>query len=291
MTTIPVHDLMIKDLRHAEFDIIALNGTGERNYDGVVPHRHSYYELLVFSEGGGVHEVDFRDYDIRSHSLHFVSPTQVHKLKANTSKGFVLCFTSDAVYASHEKNRNFFDKFPFYDFNAFTPHLEVNEQLFGELHELVLSMNKIFYSDHTFKKEIIRSYLNIVLLKIKYYFLQEKQVSEQEVKPNHQGIAAFKTLVDKYYSANLNVQAYSDKLSLSPNYLNSLCKKETGKTAIQIIHERVLLEARRLLYSTNLSVKEISFALNFKDVAYFNRFFKKNMAITPSEYRQQTADH
>ncbi len=94
-------------------------------------------------------------------------------------------------------------------------------------------------------------------------------------------------MIDKNYSDHLNVQQYSEKLNLSPNYLNALCKKETGKTAIQLIHERILLEARRLLYSTNLSVKEISFSLQFEDVAYFNRFFKKNMAVTPLEYRQQ----
>ncbi|MCD6065759.1 MAG: transcriptional regulator, AraC family [Bacteroidetes bacterium] len=289
MATIPVHDLMIKDLQHAEFDIIALNGKGERNYDGIVPHRHNFFELLVFSEGGGVHEVDFRDYDIMPNSLHFVSPTQVHKLKANTSKGFVLCFTHDAVYSSHEKSRNFANEFPFYNFNVFTPHLELDRELFKEIFDLVISMNNIFNSDHPYKKEIIRSYLNIVLLKIKHYFLENAHVDEDDVKLTHHGITAFKILVDKYYSTDLNVQGYSDKLRLSPNYLNSLCKKETGKTAIQLIHERVLLEARRLLYSTNLSVKEISFALNFKDVAYFNRFFKKNMSITPSEYRQHTS--
>ncbi|MEO6302635.1 MAG: AraC family transcriptional regulator [Bacteroidia bacterium] len=291
MSAIPVHDLMIKDLQHAEFDIIPLNGVGERNYDGVIPHRHNFFELLIFTSGGGIHEVDFNDYKIKAKSLHFVSPTQVHKLKANQSKGFVVCFTQDAVYSYMQRNENFATTFPFYDFNTSLPYLQVPPVLFEEIVQLATSINNTFYSKHPFKQEIIRSYLHIILLKLKYVFIEQAKDPETKAQSHHAGISAFKTLIDKHYSDHLSVQQYSEKLNLSPNYLNVLCKKETGKTAIQLIHERMLLEARRLLYSTNLSVKEISFSLQFEDVAYFNRFFKKNMELTPLEYRQQSQNN
>lgn len=287
MSVIPVHDLMIKDLQHAEFDIIPLNGVGERNYDGIIPHRHNFYELFFFKAGGGIHEVDFNDHKIKANSLHFVSPTQVHKLKAEDSKGFVLCFTSDLMYPFQGKNKSFTGNFPFYDFNANLPYLQITPALFSEHYQTVNSIHDIFYSEHPYKLEIIRSYLYIILLNVKHFFLEHRQDDENKTHNHDQRINDFKNLIDKHYSGHLNVQQYSEKLNLSPNYLNALCKKETGKTAIQLIHERILLEARRLLYSTNLSVKEISFSLQFEDVAYFNRFFKKNMAVTPLEYRQQ----
>ncbi|MDO9000032.1 MAG: AraC family transcriptional regulator [Bacteroidota bacterium] len=285
MAIIPVHDLMIKDLQQAEFDIIPLNGDGDRNYDGIIPHRHNFYELLIFKTEGGIHELDFRDYKIESNSLHFVSPTQVHKLKANQSKGFVLCFTNDVLYSHLGKNKSFTYSFPFYDFNTYLPYLKIKPFLFNEIFELVESINTIFYSENPFKNEIIKSYLHIVLLKIKHFFLEFNQNNASKILVTHPSITQFKILIDQHYPDQLNVQDYSKKLNLSPNYLNVLCKKETGKTAIQLIHERVLLEAKRLLYSTNLSIKEISFSLNFEDVPYFNRFFKKNMLVTPLDYR------
>jgi len=289
MSVIPVHDLMIKDLQHAEFDIIPLNGVGERNYDGVIPHRHNFYEFFVFSDGGGIHELDFNDHKIKANSLHFVSPTQVHKLKANQSKGFVLCFTSDII-SLRNKNESFKSYFPFYDFNSYLPYLQVPKKIFEEIFLLVNSIYELFISDHPFKLDMIRSYLNIILLKVKFFFLEHAKKDENKNTSHDGRVNDFIALIDKHYSDQLSVQQYSDKLNLSPNYLNALCKKETGKTAIQLIHERILLEARRLLYSTNLSVKEVSFTLNFEDVAYFNRFFKKNMALTPLEYRQQVAN-
>lgn len=288
MSVIPVHDLMIKDLQHAEFDIIPLNGAGERNYDGVIPHRHNFYEFFVFTEGGGIHELDFNDHKIKANSLHFVSPTQVHKLKANQSKGFVLCFTGDII-SFRNKNETFAGNFPFYDFNSSLPYLQVPKKLFQEIFEMVNSIYHTFNSDHPFKIDMIRSYLNIILLKVKQYFIEHTK-GENKNPGRDARVLDFIKLIDKQYADQLTVQQYSEKLNLSPNYLNALCKKETGKSAMHLIHERILLEAKRLLYSTNLSVKEISFSLNFEDVAYFNRFFKKNMALTPLEYRQQVAN-
>ena len=164
MSIIPVHDLMIKDLQYAEFDIIPLNGLGKRNYDGVIPHRHNFYEFFVFTEGGGIHELDFNDHKIKANSLHFVSPTQVHKLKINKSKGFVLCFTGDII-PFRNKNENFASHFPFYDLNSPQPYLQVSEKLFQDIVQLVNSIYDTFNSDHPFKIDMIRSYLNIILLK------------------------------------------------------------------------------------------------------------------------------
>ena len=287
MNIIPTHDLMIKDLQHAEFDIIPLNGLGERNYDGIIPHRHNFYELLVFTEGGGIHEVDFKNYNTKANSFHFVSPTQVHKLKANKSKGFVLCFTNELMYSLLGKNKSFIDNFPFYNFNTCVPFLQLDKKSFLDISQTITAIDSVFYSEHLFKQEIIRSYLHIVLLRIKEFFLQNKKVELSNEFSHNPRIISFLSLIDKNYSSQLSIKNYSEKLNVSPNYLNALCKKETGKTAIQLIHERILLEAKRLLYSTNLSSKEISFSLNFEDVSYFNRFFKRNMSLTPLEYRQQ----
>lgn len=283
MTQIPIHKLQIKELQHIGFDCIEVNGTGERNYDGIIPHRHNYFELLMFEKGGGIHEIDFIEYDINVYSAHFVSPSQVHKLMAKNAKGYVLCFTEEFMYL--RKKENFLNAFPFYDFQAFVPYLNLEQSMFTELYSFVKSLHAEFAKGHAASMEIIFSFLNIILLKIGQ-FHSVKPGSFAPYFSKHPQMIAFKSLVEKHYAEQWNVQEYADKLNISPNHLNALCKKETGKTAIHMIHERLLLEARRLLYSTDLNIKQIAAELNYTDIAYFNRFFKKQTGLTPLDYRK-----
>jgi AraC family transcriptional activator of pobA len=283
MQSIPVHKLQIKELQHSGFDSIELNGSGGRNYDGVTPHRHNYFELILFEKGGGIHEVDFKEYAINLHSVHFVSPSQVHKLKAKTAKGFVLCFTEEFMYL--RKRENFLHAFPFYDFHYFIPHLEIPKSVFDELYLLAGTIHREFSRESEGKMEILFSYLNVLLLKIKQCHASKSETDTVHFS-KHPQIISFKSLLEEHYLEQWNVQQYAEKLHISPNHLNALCKKETGSTAIHLIHERLLLEARRLLYSTDLSVKQIGAELNYEDIAYFNRFFKKQIGLTPLEYRK-----
>lgn len=102
MSIIPTHNLQAKNLKREGFDIIPLKSEINKDYEGVVPHRHNFYELL-FTEGGGKHEIDFKEYPIERHSFHFVSPEQVHRLKSGVANGFVFCFSEDFMMLG-EKN-------------------------------------------------------------------------------------------------------------------------------------------------------------------------------------------
>jgi AraC-like DNA-binding protein len=81
------------------------------------------------------------------------------------------------------------------------------------------------------------------------------------------------------------VKFYADQLAVHPNYLNSLIKKHTGLTAKEAIQNRLLLETKYLLHSTNLTIKEISSYLGFNDPNYFTVFFKRFENISPANYR------
>jgi len=74
-------------------------------------------------------------------------------------------------------------------------------------------------------------------------------------------------------------------LNITPNYLNSLCKDIYNKTVTEVIQERIILESKRLLAHTGLTVSEISYKLGFKDNSYFGRYFKKVVGIPPEKFR------
>ena len=83
------------------------------------------------------------------------------------------------------------------------------------------------------------------------------------------------------------VNDYADLLAVTPNHLNDTTKKVTGKTALELIQDRLLLEAKRLLLHTEQTAKEISYQLGYNDPSYFTRFFKAQTERTPDDFRRQ----
>ena len=96
----------------------------------------------------------------------------------------------------------------------------------------------------------------------------------------------FHMLVDKYYKSQKNVAFYADELCITSNYLGVLCRKQYKKSPSAFIKERVLLEAKQLLHSSDKSIKEIAFELGFRNFSHFSYFFRTETGTTPKSYRQ-----
>jgi AraC family transcriptional regulator, transcriptional activator of pobA len=96
----------------------------------------------------------------------------------------------------------------------------------------------------------------------------------------------FEKLVEQHYKEKKLPREYAEMLFVTPNHLNTMCTTTAGKSAGELIRERVLLEAKRLLVNSQLSIAEIGYQLSFEDNAYFSRFFKKYTATTPESFRK-----
>ena len=97
----------------------------------------------------------------------------------------------------------------------------------------------------------------------------------------------FRNLVKNRFLVEKTVKYYASQLHITPNYLNEISKRESQKTAKQIILEHILQEAKNLLIYTNKDINEIAFYLGFDEPTHFIRFFKKSTQSTPSIYRKQ----
>ena len=99
-------------------------------------------------------------------------------------------------------------------------------------------------------------------------------------------IFEFEQLIEKHFQASKLPSDYAEMMHLSANYLNKLCKEETGQTAGALIRKRIIIEAQRLLHYTNLSINEIADKLGFENPSYFITFFKKETHFPPDQYRR-----
>ncbi|MGC3964447.1 MAG: helix-turn-helix domain-containing protein [Rhodocyclaceae bacterium] len=113
----------------------------------------------------------------------------------------------------------------------------------------------------------------------------ESQVLARGQTRDTESFVRFRTLVEEHYATARTVSFYAERLHITESRLSRLCERLAGKSASALIHERILMEARRRLLYIAAPVSKIAFELGFEDPAYFCRFFKKSTGMTPSEFR------
>ena len=284
-TNIPVHDFSKDDSSSIPFRLEQL--TQRKSYDVRTPHRHNYYEIFLFTKGSGDHMIDFESVPITPNCVHFLSPGQVHLLRRSLdSEGFVIYFSRD-FYSLNLQDKDLLLTLPFLNSHDGPIPLTVPRQKFEHILQLVGMMQAQYEDSADLKKESLRSWLNLLLIEFHRVYNDLYQVGKEEQDSTKHHIDRFMVLVEKNFIKYHLVQEYASELALSPSHLNDLCKKKLGKTASSIIHERIALEAKRLLFHTELSAKEIAFFLNFEDPSYFSRFFRKKVNCSPSEFRKK----
>jgi AraC-like DNA-binding protein len=139
-------------------------------------------------------------------------------------------------------------------------------------------------------KEIVASYTNLILSYAKKYY--QRQFQTRSILYN-KVVADFHKNIEAYFEQNENnknlptVSYFADLANLSPNYFSDLIKHFTGNSAQQQIHKYLLQKAKRKLRQSDLSISEIAYSLGFAYPTYFTRFFKKEVGLTPTAYRNK----
>jgi AraC family transcriptional regulator, transcriptional activator of pobA len=251
------------------------------------PHKHDSYLLLYITHGGGEHTIDFRSYEATPGSFFLMTPGQVHswKMKPDTD-GYIIFFLKDFYHMQLTKNSLI--EFPFFQSLNANPliQLQPNEH---SVEFILKEMNEEFAKPaSTTSLRIVRSYLAVLLLKLAQYCPCNSPDHNQDAftNPATQKLRKLEQLIDKHYTTLKQPSEYADLMNMSPSYLNSICKQMIGQTLTELISDRVLLEAKRLLSYSTLTVNEISDQLKFSSTSYFIRFFKKHLNQTPEQFKE-----
>ena len=245
------------------------------------PHRHKFYEILWIKEGKGDHIVDFISYPIKNNSIIFLTPGKVHQLDTKNKKGFLLVFTQDFLsQILSPLENNFFSLFyPFDNIPFIFPSKK-------ELHKLNIMFELIIheYKNEPYDPFILQTHLKAFLL-----HSQRIKIKKETVLPekNHEILIQLFRLIEIFYKKEKSTSFYADKLNFSLKNINKITKIRLGKTVIRLLHDRLILEAKRELFFGKQNIKEIAYILGFNDPAYFTRFFKKETKITPDQFKSE----
>ena len=249
-----------------------------------LPHRHSFYQILIFTKGSGTHIVDFNTYSIIPGQVYFLAPGQVHSwaLDAATD-GFIINF-NETFFTAVCYNPHFLNEFPFFNIISGKSMMQLKKNQLPVIVTLVEKLLEEFNCDEDFKNDLLRAFL----LQLLIHFARNCRPDGLTKTNKHHYILLrnFEKLVEQHYKAKKLPKEYAEMLFVTPNHLNTMCTTTAGKSAGELIRERILLEAKRLLVNSQLSIAEIGYQLSFEDNAYFSRFFKKYTAVTPEAFRK-----
>lgn len=260
------------------FDLVRLDGRAD------IPrpflHRHAYYHLLCIEQGQGVHNLDFVSYELRPHSIFFIAPGQMHQWQSDIpASGYVINF-SEEFYLRMFPQPHQIAELPFFQAMSEDSVLYLSKANMVEVKGLIESMAQELESHQPWRYDIIRSYLLVLLTKLRrlYQHREHEVVTARQVNL----VRRFKMLVDRHYLNNWTVRSFTEALGTSERRLHEAVRLVTGQTVTQIVHGRIVLEAKRQLIQSDHNMAQIAEILKFEDPAYFSRFFKKHVNQTPS---------
>lgn len=249
-----------------------------------IPHKHDFYMMVLFTKGSGSHEIDFNQYTIEKGSLFFLSPGQTHNWRLSEDiEGYIL-FHTRSFYQDHFP-QHAPEEYPFYESEQRNTHYVLNaEDLKGVERDFIR-----IYKEYRRKNVVLKSRKLAGLISALYVDLSRLQLGTQkEVSKTmsyHTKLIQFENLLEEYYMEEHSASFYADQVFVSQRHLNRICQETIGKSTSDVISDRVVLEAKRMLIHTDMRVSEIAISLGFEDKAYFSRFFKKHEKTSPLSFR------
>ena len=240
-----------------------------------------FYAILILTEGAMNHFVDFKEYKIQMGECLLISKNQVHAFDSESVYDGCAILFSDGFLQKYMAKSNLFLIEQLYDYalrqNIFKRHRTIEKFL-----KLIKEEGDIHPSD--ILPNLYGAHLTLFLLKLSN--LPEGEPIQKESNRKLELFNDYRKLIAERYNETRNVNTYSQDLLISYKHLNSICKDITGQSAKEILDNYVLLEAKRLLITTSLSIKEVSFKCGFSDTANFVKYFKTREKLTPSQYKK-----
>jgi AraC family transcriptional activator of pobA len=283
--TISICNLLGEDYSIQDIIVYDLKQFIDQHQDIKFPHRHSFYQVLFITEGSGTHVIDFQRHDVKKGMIYFLAPSQVHEWIFNQDVNGILINFNENFFSTFLANSHYLAGFSFFTANGMHSSIDLSiDESVDTVKAILINIQKEFSSHEDDKLDLIKALL------LQMFLIVNRKVSGNKNLPankhNYIVFRNFEKLIEQNFKTMRMPKDYAHLLFVTPNHLNALCSQLTGKSAGDIIRNRVLLEAKRLLVNSNQNINEIAWHLSFEDNSYFSKFFKKYEGITPDDFRK-----
>jgi AraC family transcriptional regulator, transcriptional activator of pobA len=258
----------------------------EGHFDHI--QRLNYYSLIWIKKGNGTLKADFSEYDFSPNTLLAFSPYQPFMLHSSAdTEGVALHFHPD-FFCIHKHEKDVSCNGVLFNNIYNPPFVHVNSAAGGTFEMVLAHMLVEMQNLELAQYELLVSYLKIFLITAARLKIAQNDQATIDFADNKEPfiLQELKDNIEEHFKTKHSASDYSDLLNIAPKSLAKITKTHFNKTLTDLIAERIVIEAKRELYLTNKSVKEIAYSLGYDDEHYFSRFFKKNADVSPQLYRE-----
>lgn len=239
---------------------------------------------ILFIEGKGKVSVDLAEYVFEDKIALFTTPYQIiyfnttHPLKVSR-----LQFHGDFYCIEYHKKEVACNGLLFNNIYQ-QPYINLGPGDDVEMDSILGKMLMELENESSYSKAVVRAYLQLILALCSK--IKSKNIVVYQEKNTFHPLMNFKALLEKNFNKERQPSFYAVQMGITPNNFSKICKQHFLKTPFAIIHERVILESKKLIHLSYKSMKEIAAELNFDDENYFSRYFKKHTGVTPTAFRE-----
>jgi AraC family transcriptional regulator, transcriptional activator of pobA len=255
--------------------------SGQHNWT-IRTHTHpDHHQILVISKGGGTIEVEGNRWELSPPALVIIPALTIHAIRFRPdTDGYVITVAPPFLQSALDGDPDLVDGFrvPV----RFLPQ-QIGDDI--DLVGLFASLEHEFVWSAPGRRTAIKAYLQLLAVAVRR-LLEQKRVRPVSSAREADIVMRFRELVEKHYRSHPPLDFYARNLGLTTARLNACCRITTGKSSLALINDRLLTEAKRNLVYSGMTVNEIGAALGYADPAYFNRFFSRNVGLSPGRFRE-----
>lgn len=271
----------------AQFVVHDLQGYLSNHGAGTTsPHIHSYYQIIWFQRGSGTHFIDFLGHQVKDSTLFFIAKNQVHYFDGNLDcEGYLLHFNESFLTNGDEYDA--FLKYNLFHNPYQPPYSRIGVGCHDRLEQTIIQIQTEASAQGDFgKDELLRAYLKAFLILAHRCKSGTNAQASFSLDDKRIQLMKFVNLLEQHFTQHYSVSEYASFLNRSSRTLSDLTAQQLSKTPSQMIQERVVLEAQRMLVHSSSNINQISYQLGFEDPSYFVKYFKKHTRLSPSDFRK-----
>ena len=240
---------------------------------------------IVFVKAGGHIIIDFEEYRLQQDAFFFINAGQYYWFD-NNCNGTMLYYSRDFYCVEVHDKEVACDGILFH--NVYEIPIIVMDSITSVILQNILQETKaeLEYEESN-TEEMLRVLLKQIIIKCTRIWKKEHYLDNEKSKPEVEFSREFGQLIEWNYTRLHTVAQYADLLHITPKSLNRRISINNQMTPNDVIKNRIILEAKRLLVHTSLSIKQISYKLGYEDTSYFIRFFTKQASLSPQSFRLQ----
>jgi AraC family transcriptional activator of pobA len=244
-------------------------------------HRHDYIELF-WLDGNGSVLIDFENYLLSGKSLIAIGPGRVHAWQVKNLTGLYIAFTQEFFDGKGPPPSALFD-YPFIFDGEVSPVVRLQPKQGEQAQNQFREISREFRKHEKLAVEMIHYQLRSLMVHLARLYATTSPAPFAAIGL----VRRFRQAVERSFRASTSIRDYAQMLGVTTSHLSDSMRLETGLTAGELIRARLILEAKRLLLHSELTIAEIGYELGFGDPSYFSRFVRREIKTSPAEFRDR----